>query len=652
METHTGYKHPHETTHEQSRNRKSETWSAKLLDTWLYEATAILFSAGCFIAVICILSVYNGKPAPSFSYGVTLNAIVSILATASKSALVFVIGECIGQLKWLWFYTGGTKGENLNGMQLFDSASRGPLGALTVLFQHRGRSLVSLGALITILALPFDPFMQQILTYPMRNTMLEHNATIAPAKQAVSFFQDALSEDLETVVYTGQWSSEFSLNPTCPSGNCTWPVFRSVEMCNRCEDITDSVTLDCPAFTDINGTGLGEGARHECELRPDAGDRGYPTFETWSASNAGEATASYRLTAPQHLVWAPMTGVLMHAMLNTTNRDVFAGITDPVFVLAHAEFEQINGTSPAGLSPFKDLGKVFRVKKATQCALSLCSRTYTLSVRNGATNLETSEPDFGGLFFVDTLNRSGKGNGSVFADLPDNLYTGPREQSLIVDGVEACWKPDTNKSPTANVTATKSGRWVNEAEQAFCPIQDTTDLQGFLAGDATMWYEIDVPRNGSDVPDWQFLSYLYEQDSHITGILKFGLEATMRKIAASITKSNLKGSNTTVDGTVYRAEVYVKVNWPWIVLPIVLMVLGVVFLLCTMLVNKKRGLKLWKTSLLAVLFHGLEDPRLGDDAREEVEDRHGTVSLMEKTADVKVRLKAVDRERGLMLNQI
>jgi hypothetical protein len=57
-------------------------------------------------------------------------------------------------------------------MQLFNTASRGPLGSLFILLEHKGQSLVSLGALAIVLALIFDPFMQQLLGIPCGKSSL------------------------------------------------------------------------------------------------------------------------------------------------------------------------------------------------------------------------------------------------------------------------------------------------------------------------------------------------------------------------------------------------------------------------------------------------------------------------------------------------
>lgn len=66
-------------------------------------------------------------------------------------------------------------------LQIFDDASRGPLGALSLILRIRwGAMLASLGALLTILALAQDAFYQQIYsTYSSRTEQFEDMASLA-----------------------------------------------------------------------------------------------------------------------------------------------------------------------------------------------------------------------------------------------------------------------------------------------------------------------------------------------------------------------------------------------------------------------------------------------------------------------------------------
>lgn len=108
-------------------------------DTWLWEFLALGISTGCLIAIAMVLKQHDQKPIPTFFWGLTLNAIVAILSTFSKSALIVAVSAGLGQLKWHWLSTVTRETDNqLNEQQrsrqgrvlldtdLFDNASRGP----------------------------------------------------------------------------------------------------------------------------------------------------------------------------------------------------------------------------------------------------------------------------------------------------------------------------------------------------------------------------------------------------------------------------------------------------------------------------------------------------------------------------------------------
>lgn len=98
-------KGPPTKTHAAKGPSKPSWWRRLLSNTWLFETTAVAFSLLCLVAIAVVLSMYNGKTRPHLQFGLTLNAIISILATGSKSALLCAVGGAIGQLKWNWFTT-------------------------------------------------------------------------------------------------------------------------------------------------------------------------------------------------------------------------------------------------------------------------------------------------------------------------------------------------------------------------------------------------------------------------------------------------------------------------------------------------------------------------------------------------------------------
>ncbi|KAL3479168.1 hypothetical protein BJX99DRAFT_222621 [Aspergillus californicus] len=582
------------------------TWTTLFLDTWLWEFLAIVFSLLCFAAIVCVLMIFDNKPRPDFAYGFTLNAIISILATASKSSLVYVIGECIGQLKWIWFHKAERK--QLDDMQLFDSASRGPLGSLSVILQHKGQSLVSLGAIVIILALMFDPFMQQILTYPTKQVTESAESSSALAKQAFIFLPDTFSMHPQVIVNTGLWSElpqYLEPNVTCSSGDCDWPAFESVGLCSKCEDISSLTKFECEPF-EFNADDPVLLRNRElnitCEVIPPQG-RTFPITTTLSRYG-GDGIYSYYYTMMEHMVWFPYQTIKI-------DNETFVGIENPHDVIAYTELALVNNRTSLPL--LSDFGKAFRINKATQCAINLCSRIYNVSVSNGTALLKTSSPDYG-------------------QSWDDTISEAP-----------TCWKP-THGLPLQRPNLTEYSRWNwgNTSEFTFCP-NISYNLTEYFAGSINRGYMV------TNETDWE-LGVLYDPTNQsLLKIIDIGLEPAMSNVAASFTKAGLLASNHTVTGKVYSSQVYVSVNWFWIILPAALVSLGALFLLLTIFTNKRQKLHLWKSSMLAVIFHGLNTL---DTEAMTARSQTTTGDQMEKTArSIHVRLRTVDEQRGLMLDQ-
>lgn len=149
---------------------------ARTDDWWWWELGSVLLSLACLVAIIIVLYNLQGKSLSSWQFSIKPNTLISIFATVSKASLMLSVAACISQLKWLYFNHGNHR---LYDLQLFDSASRGPLGALdlitsikpkTFLSAHSTGSLWAIwGAICIILALALDPFAQQIVSFPTRD---------------------------------------------------------------------------------------------------------------------------------------------------------------------------------------------------------------------------------------------------------------------------------------------------------------------------------------------------------------------------------------------------------------------------------------------------------------------------------------------------
>ena len=74
--------------------------------------------------------------------------------------------------------------------------------------------------------------------------------------------------------------------------------------------------------------------------------------------------------------------------------------------------------------------------------------------------------------------------------------------------------------------------------------------------------------------------------------------------------AGLPPPNSTVDGTTYQLQAFVKVRWRWLTLPIIVLFLTAVLLMASMVFTFSTKTKPWKSSATALLFHGLDPERL------------------------------------------
>lgn len=378
------------------------------------------------------------------------------------------------------------------------------------------------------------------------------------------------------------------------------------------------------------------GEEQSCFVSPPKG-YGYDITVTYSSTTSDgtaifdkrdESNLWFEVIFPYHAVWSPFSLDGPGPGL-TFNNYTYAGVANPQLVMAHAEFSLPANYSLRSTARL-DIGPDLKVTKATQCALTVCLQEYEISVSNGAVSSNTTSADFGEILYVDITN------GSVYAEFPEEKAKDSDPHRLGSMGLSRFWKP-ANRPGTDLTPTNTSSIWLNASEFAFEP-PALTVLSSYIEGDSAS--RLLITQNSS-----QDLGY-EETDPAILKTIENGLDHTMGKIASSLTRSAMKHSNTQVNGTISSAKVYVSVNWAWITLPAALQALGVTFLVLTILTNRRRRLQLWKTSLLAVLFHGLDGWR-------SVDDRHATVSQMEWDAQgLEVELKAAGEGKDLMLRGV
>ncbi|KAI9701620.1 MAG: hypothetical protein M1820_006391 [Bogoriella megaspora] len=112
-----------------------------------------------------------------------------------------------------------------------------------------------------------------------------------------------------------------------------------------------------------------------------------------------------------------------------------------------------------------------------------------------------------------------------------------------------------------------------------------------------------------------------------------GFDTVFESVATSLT-NNIRmtaDGGTTMPGIQGTSLTVVKVRWPWIILPSVTVIVGVLFLIISIMQTHKTQLPLWKESDLGSWFHGPDD-----DFRKTL--RQGTVT---KASEIEVRAKRI-----------
>ena len=103
---------------------------------WTLEILLWVVAVACIATIIVVLQKYNNQPLPQWPYSITLNTFISTFSTVGKASLMFVVAQSLGQLKWAWYYT---KSAPLAHFDVFDAASRGPIGSFQLLALTKGK---------------------------------------------------------------------------------------------------------------------------------------------------------------------------------------------------------------------------------------------------------------------------------------------------------------------------------------------------------------------------------------------------------------------------------------------------------------------------------------------------------------------------------
>jgi hypothetical protein len=565
----------------------------ELLRTWWLEFLSCALFAGALVGLIFTIRPYEGRPLPQWPYRLTINSLIAVYTVILRAPMLFVAAEGLSQLKWRWF----DRDRPLKDLLHFDNASRGPWGCLNLLWRLRGSQLVSsCGAFISIAALIIDPFTQQIIatydcrmpdegtpaTIPRTNDFQEVGPHIGAALNTISL-------GLQSYINAGIFDPGRSVAFACPTGNCTFSKeYHTVGYCSECNDTTNRLVLDeqtTNTSTSWNLSSLGPDDFSGVKDSAIMSSNGSSQYLVMESSLSGE------------------TNIIAGYMKSNQSKSC-AETCPSLEEKNHDKCEKNWKDIKWGCASLPDLSRGIG---AASCSLFPCVRTYSARVDQGRwqeTLLSTSK---------EWDQTPGLDHITVNVDCLDS-----NDQALLRDAgynyEGKSWIPYDpsidqtfgNSSAGDGSGQSVSGGTVSEE----CIYQTTVLVQHGIA------YFLSSFLNGTIVPG----SYNYEYRGPATLLAIYNeadvtferVNDTWQNISDSITiymrEHGQLNSSAPALGEAFRGQACVHIQWPFLAYPAALVLLAIVFFFWMVIETRQRETSRhdWKSSSLALLFHGLD----------------------------------------------
>ncbi|KAF2727221.1 hypothetical protein EJ04DRAFT_595782 [Polyplosphaeria fusca] len=538
---------------------------------WVWEIAAWVGSCSFFIGVVVTLSVLDKQPQPNFKYHITPNAIIGLLSTFAELLLIMPLQSSIGQLKWLR----AMRTRPLDDFRAIDAASRGPLGSLILLARQAGGVTISIGALISILALGINVFIQQTLRYeqiwePTGEAVLpvaqwsdqDGWIDLEPGSYAVG-----LDPELQSASYIALLSPPGkNFNATalqCSTGNCTWPSYETLGVCSTCANLTSELET---VSVSVNNT-----PTEYYTLKNGMVLTGLDPEQSISISILNITTSYRQGLDGWYDAWQPMAFPNKGSKITNVMAIGLSPGQVPGFWSRTSEGDQPVTTT-----------KGFRKPVAYECIFQFCIRNMQAKLMNESlVETETSR------WINDTL----------FLNWDDpHIY----DQNIT-------FRSAPEASDTYYVSPENWGT-LDQLLSSFL-VTNGSLLEGYIpfSNEATT---MAILRTMNKTVD--------------------GFPALMNNVANSLSLSlRSMPRQPTVSGQALSMTSHARVRWEWLALPLFELVATLVFLITVIIKTRRQGLQPWSNNVLAYFFHGLDDRPVGVMAPQTVMESKAKQILVE-----------------------
>lgn len=580
---------------------------------WILELCSVVLAMGLIAAIISILAHFNGQTVPDWPLSINLNTLIALLATLSRALILLAVAEIIGQTKWSWF---SRQPRPMNALQRFDSASRGLLGSMSLLFTAPGSIFSLAGSLVVIVSLAMGPFAQQaIKSIDCEQYVPDANASIPVAHHVAwgdEFYRLGAGIWLVTVDMQGALvnalvnpgGNDSSVAPTCQTGNCTFQpdstnvTYSSIGLC--------SLSIDTTSFVS--------------RVRINSNDTGSPQYNYTLPNGLNIYIDLIHLQQTQfmnvgvyydNLTWAT-------SAFSDDFRDLASLSIYNFTVLEFTKATCTNSTScPHNVKPTLERLGVWDYVSVTSI-LYPCMRNYHAKVEKGTfqetvvstvparenwleINLtEVSSPNVNYTALktpcvIDNKEYSVQNNFSDVPRSPGRTFT-----PVAVDGVNYT-APEECLYKMYNIYGMAITRFLEQTLLAgSCYLHDDMWIETLYCPDS-WWLE----------PFYHGGNATFDTVSTAVGNIATGATNKLRVIGSSNYEA---GRHELASGAVMRTTVCTVFDWHWLLLPIILVAFTAVLLLFMVIQNSRDpDQPVWKSSLLPFIFYGVRGGLSSED---------------------------------------
>jgi hypothetical protein len=468
-----------------------------------------------------------------------------------------------------------------------------------LLFRTKGRSLAALGAILIVLLLAIDTFFQQVVAMPDRWSLhivpgtlprvMDYHPTYTPA-----YFGglESTAEDRSTAAIVreflygnGTQSVPFGngtrpdIPLTCPTGNCTWPLYETLAVCSSCTDVTKMVN---PSYVCLNTT-IEWSAAWLGPLEKEPYTNGTVCGYFLNATSSSPMLLSGYVLPPNGSITAGEALIVRAIPLSNFDTKM------PYYADGSINFKNVSlPILDALISTVESGAQGVYNKEAPivrECMLTWCVHTMKSLYASGTYREEILSTYIQSTLPTDSWPwNSYETEGGMFLDYTRNVSLHPpyprpySPEAVIANGTY-----EIRNYTHVNVLMVLDDFFPSFYTTANISVEPFLRFKNYL----------------SVGPFVQTMAFNPWQFSNIT--------RHMERMAMALTNTiRSSASKTMLEGNAYEREPYISIQWEWLSFPLALLVLSLVFLVSTIIrTSGDSETGIWKTSTMPTLIYSL-----------------------------------------------